>query len=552
MHKFEEQGGEAKALGWISMSDLFMLCSIVMLAVAVAFASVLKKTDIRLTNVQGEYANYKNSNTLTLTELRDKSVQLAQESSSFKSQANGLDQQLAALKLQFADSEKQRQFYADETAKFKSQSENYSKELTIQLAKLNALQSEFDKYRSVNVASMTDLKSELVRMAKDIEGYKTNVAALHLQIGTLDSQLADSQKAVANLKLDRDKLRSDSDRLATDLNVRTLSYTSDLAKANSDKSKLNADLAKLGGEREQLLADLERWKSTSAALTKEDRDLKLKLHILEDDKKTADAKLANLEGTIVGLTGEIGELKPQINKLKIDLDGAHLRIIDLEKLVFEKIDRARLVVSVTAQDVPNDFTLELIVTDPLGNDCGPFSSVIFNEGDEIGVLQQSVDFKSGREGSQKAVFYSMRPLYARVESGSYSVKAMIRHIDNDSHSQLARPITVNCSVDLPYTKSPDAHKVAQLDITSPGYIRKVRRSSQLTASSPYKNMWPWEPSYHFERTLCDFRISGDTIANFRTFDKFAADTSTIVQNPGTFVRTVDEQKIDSIRNRGGK
>ena len=310
------------------------------------------------------------------------------------------------------------------------------------------------------------------------------------------------------------------------------------------------ELTKLGGEKEQLLADLNAWKTNYAVLMKDDADLKQKLNILDVDKKRADAKIADLEGSIVGLTGELGELKPQVAKLKVDLTGAHLRIIDLEKLVFEKINRARLAVTVTAQNVPKDFTIELIVTDPLGNECGPFSSVIFNDGDEIGVLQQSVDFKGGTEGAQKAVFYSMRPVYSRAEPGIYSVKAMIRQNDNDSNVQLPRPVTVQCSVDLPYTNNPEAHKVAQLEITSPGYIKKARRTGQLSASTPYKNMWPWEPSYHFERTVCDFRVSGDAITNFRTFDKIAAE-SVPYTGPRTVVRAPEEQKIDSIRNRSG-
>src|SRR5262249_51267790 len=162
-----------------------------------------------------------------------------------------------------------------------------------------------------------------------------------------------------------------------------------------------------------------------------------------NDKKKADVRLAELGGNIAVLNAEIGDLKPQIAKLKVDLNGANLRVIDLEKLVFEKINRAKLVVTATADNVPPGFTLELIVTDPWGNDCGPFSSVIFNGGDEIGVLQQSVDFRSGTEGSQKAVFYSMRPVYIGNEvGGSYTVRAMIRQNDNDSRVQLSNPVAV--------------------------------------------------------------------------------------------------------------
>ena len=234
------------------------------------------------------------------------------------------------------------------------------------------------------------------------------------------------------------------------------------------------------------------------------------------------------------------------------VDDLMLRIVDLEKDIFETINRAKLVITISAQDVPKDFTLELFVTDPLSNECGPFSSVIFNEGDEIGVLQQSVDFRSGMKGSQKAVFYSLRPVYAsNVTSGTYTVKAMLRHNGNDANVPLPHPVTVNCNVDLPYISGPDAHKGAKREITSAGFIKKIRRSGQMNSSTPYKNMWPWEPVYHYDRFVCDFKIDGDKISDLRTYDMLPTAPPGTVTTPSISGRDGQELKIDSIRNRSG-
>lgn len=580
MFNLEEQGGEAKAVGWISMSDMFMLCSIVMLAVAVCFALSLKKTDLSLATVEGDYAAYRNTNALTIDELKAKAVQLTNEAGGYRTQASELDQQLKNLKSQLADSEKQLGLSKNESAKFKSQSEGLAGELGIQATKLNSVQNEFDKFRNINTLTIGELKTEILRLTKEANDSKATVASLHLQLSTVEGKLAESEKQVASLKSDRENLKTESARLATEFGKQKSNFegalatanadlaelrdklarvTDDLAKANSYLAKTNADmtrtnkeLSKVGGEKDQLLADLNTQKSAYAILQKEENDLKLKLDIAEVDRKKLEAKLAGLTGTIAGLTDEIGELKPQLAKLDSDLTGAKLRIIDLEKAVFEKINRAKLVITIAAQDVPKDYTLELFVTDPLTNECGPFSSVIFNDGDEIGVLQQSVDFKSGKEGSQKAVFYTLRPVTARNEPGrKYTVKAMIRHNGNNENAQLPHPVTVNCSIDLPYSTGPDAHKVAKLEITSPGFINKVRRNGPLTSATPYKNMWPWEPVYHFERTVCDFRIDGDAITSLRSFDKILAELPVMVQAPVSTGRDPQEQKIDSIRNRSG-
>ncbi len=579
MFNLEEQGGEAKAVGWISMSDMFMLCTIVMLAVAVAFALSLDKTDLKLATVEGEYQQYRNTNTLTIEEMKEKAAQLTKESGGYKTQAASLDEELSLSKIQ--------------SAKFQSRSESLASELAAQNSKLNSVQSEFDKYRNINTATMGELKTELMRLNKLTDDYKTNAAALSLQINTVDSKLAESERQAAALKNDRDKFKAEGERLVSELAKQKSKFEADLtsangdltrlaaelarvngeygkahaewtlatgelnksntelARVNADLAKATADLAKAGGDSKRMLADLNTTQSSYTALLKEDNDLKLKLNVLRGEKESAEAKLADLQRTVIGLTGEIGEMKPQLTKLKMDLSGANLRNIDLEKAVFEKINRAKLVVTVAAQDVPKGFTLELFVTDPLANECGPFSEVIFNDGDEIGVLQQSVDFKSGQEGSQKAVFYSMRPVYSRMEGGTYRVRAMIRQNNNDETAQLPHSVMVTCSVDLPNITGPDAHKVAQLEVTSPGVIKKVRRNGQLTPATQYKSMWPWEPVYHYERTICDFQIRGDRITNFRDIAKLSAEFPVTVQSSGPAVRGPEEHRIDSIRNRSG-
>src|SRR5258705_11295583 len=122
MFNLEEQGGEGKAVGWISMADMFMLCSILMVAVAVGFAMSLKSTDKLLNSVQGEYATYKNSTTAAIEDLKGKSVLLNSEVGEFKSQAAGLDQQLIQTRNHLADSEQQRAAFKGAAAKFKSES----------------------------------------------------------------------------------------------------------------------------------------------------------------------------------------------------------------------------------------------------------------------------------------------------------------------------------------------------------------------------------------------------------------------------------------------
>jgi septal ring factor EnvC (AmiA/AmiB activator) len=553
MFEHHEDGGDAKAVGWISMSDMFMLCSIVMLGVAVSFALLLKKTDNRLASVQGDYANYKSVNTQTIEELTTKSEQLTKEAGGYKAQTINQEQQLGNLKTQLSETEKQR-------AALKARSDNLANELSAQTTKLGSVQGELDSLRNASSASIADLKSQVNTLTKDLTAQKAAVAALTERANSIAGKLAESEKEAANLKNSAAKLKTEGERLASELEKQTSKLTGDLAKVNSELAKAGGELArsraeldKISGERDRLLADLAASKAANSALQKDDKDLKLKLIALEDDKKKAEARLKELGGTIAVLNGEIGELKPQMAKLQTELNGANLRVIDLEKLVFEKINRAKLVVTVTAEDVPKDFTLELFVTDPWGNECGPFAPGIFNEGDEIGVLQQSVDFRSGRAGSQKAVFYSMRPVYSGSESGGmYTVRAMIRHNSNDANVQLPHPVMVSCTVELPNIVGLDARKTAQLEINYPGYIKKTRRAGQLTASTQFKNMWPWEPVYHFERTVCDFRINGERITNFRTFEKIIADTPVQINGTGPIGRALEEQKIDSIRNRSSK
>ncbi len=585
MLNFDEQNGEAKAVGWISMSDLFMMSSITMLAVAVAFAIGLQNKDTSLTSVKGEYDKYRTANTKTIDDLKANVALLSAEGGNVKAQAAGMARQLSDLKAQLVDTESQLARAKDEAAKYKARGEELAGELKVQTSKLNTVQSDFDKYRTINSMTVGELKTELIRITKDADTYKESVANLSLQVSALNAKLSDAEKQVTLLTSDRDKYKTESARLAADLDKQKAKAEADLAKLDAEMAKLkselaavsgdltkvsgelarskdavaktntnlataNKELAKVGAEKDDLLAELNSRKNAYAILQQEENELKLKLNSADAEKKKLEARLSDLSGTVVGLTDEIGVLKPQLTKLNVDLAGAKLRIIDLEKAVFEKINRAKMVVTLTAQDVPKGFTLELFVFDPLGNDCGPYSSVIFNDGDEIGVLQQSVDFKSGNEGSQKAVFYTSRPISARTEPGrKYTVKAMIRHNGNDENARLPRNVLVKCNIDLPNVQGPEAHQFAKLEITSPGYINKMKQTGTLTATTPYKNMWPWEPVYHFERTVCDFRYDGDRITDLRTFDDAIVTTS---PSTGSYVPAAprgQESKIESIRQR---
>ncbi len=554
MHKFEEQGGDAKAVGWISMSDLFMLCSIMMLAVAVCFALSLKKTSGQLTSVKSDYAKDRAAYALTLGDLNTRLVGLNSEVGSYKSQTATLDLQLQNLTNSLSESDKNLAHFRNETAKYKSQSESLSNELTLQTNRLNAVQGEYDKYKNASSLKLTELNSDLARLKREADEYKLNITNLRTQADALELKLGESQKQFAAMTNEREKYRLQSEQAAVTLEALKLSSKGELAKASGELTRLSAELikskeelTKANAEREQLLAALNTSKTAQANLQKGMKDLEFGLNTVTDEKIALQTALADREGSLAALNSDLAKLKPMVGKLKTDLDIAHNRIVDLERAVFEKINRAKLVITLSAADVPKGFTLELFVTDPLDNVCGPFSSVIFNEGDEIGFLQQSVDFKSGAEGSQKAVFYSLRPLSSR-NGRAYMVKAMIRHNGNDENVRLPHNVTVTCNIDLPQVSGPEAHKEVKLDITWHGYIKKVKHNGPLTASTQYKNMWPWEPSYHFERFVCDFSVEGNSIANLRTADKLPTETVGAAQVPYSGSREV-EQRIDSVRNR---
>ncbi|MEI6236261.1 MAG: hypothetical protein WCT04_24660 [Planctomycetota bacterium] len=552
MFNVEEQGGEAKAVGWISMADLFMLCSIVMLSVAVVFAMSLKKTDQLLTTKTADYAVLRSTNSVTIGDLKTDVSHLQSEVSDVRSQASLLDMQLKSTRSQLEATEKQLASSRNLAAQYKAQGEGLSNDLNTLNLKLSAVQSQFDAYRSSTTLSISDLKLDVSRLNKANDDYKSALAILRQRELDLNAKLAETDKLVLDLQAERGKYKVESERLAADIANQRTRFESEIAKLNVLVTKASGDYTKANSDKEQLLIDLNASRMGFANLLKEDEGLKQRLVISDSARKNLEAKLNALEGTIAGLSGEIGILRPQVAKLEVDLNGARLRIIDLEKDVFETINRAKLVVTVTAVDVPQDFTLELLITDPLANECGPFSSVIFNEGDEIGVLQQSVDFRSGRAGVQKAVFYSLRPVLSNsANGGMYVVKAMIRHNSNNETMQLPKSVSVQCNIDLPNAASPDAHKVAMRDITTSGFIKKARRDGPLTASSPYKSMWPWEPVYHFERILCDFRIEGNRIVNLRTYEKLSTETAGPFQPSTQPSRSGQEQRIDSVRQRTG-